>query len=227
MNSILLIDDESAILQMLNQYLKQYYIVKLALNGKTALNFIKQDPPDLIIVDWMLPDLSGPEIISWVRNNKSYKSIPIIMLTAKSSEQDKLKGFDSGADDYIVKPLLLSELGARIKALLRRSALTVGQIITYKNLTLNTKQKCFFIGKNSVKLTLKEFKLLKLLIKNPKRLYSREQIITLIWGVNSTVGNRAVDVFISRVRKTLQNNSCNLLQTVRGFGYKLSIDYNE
>lgn len=223
MNSILLIDDESAILKMLGEYFKNDYRLKFAINGKTALNFIQQNTPDLIIVDWMLPDLSGPEIVAWVRGNELYKEIPIIMLTAKYSEQDKLKGFDSGADDYLVKPCLLSELGARIKALLRRrSASTVEQTINYQDLTLDTKEKVLYIDKNLVKLTPKVFRLLELLIKNPKRLYSREQIIALVWGASSAVSDRAVDVFVSRVRKILQNNGCDLLQTVRGFGYKLS-----
>ena len=115
MHSILLIDDESAILQMLGDCLKTKYHIKPAINGKTALHLIQQSAPDLVIVDWMLPDIPGPEIVAWIRNNPLYKDIPIIMLTAKSTEQDKLKGFNVGADDYMVKPFLLSELEARVK----------------------------------------------------------------------------------------------------------------
>lgn len=219
--NILLIDDEVAILQMLSSYLQEKYHIKKAINGKTALNFIADNPPDLIITDWMLPDIDGVEIISWVRKNEKYKRIPIITLTAKSSEADKVKAFNAGADDYMVKPLALLELDARITALLRRSLGEKQQIISHKCLTLDSNEQLFYIDEKSIKITGKEFKLLQLLIKNPQRIYTREQIIDSLYTDTTIINDRTIDVLISRVRKILQNNNCNLLQTMRGLGYKL------
>lgn len=224
-HSILFVDDEIAILQMLSSYFSKNYNIKNAINGKTAQNFIKQNPPDLIIIDWMLPDISGPEVVAWVRANKFYKDIPIIMLTAKSEERDKVKVLNLGADDYMVKPIALLELGARIKALLRRSV-DSDETLEYKELTVNVAQKIFYINNKPIKISNKEFKLFKFLIKNPYRIYTREQIIVSIYKENSSFGgeisDRAIDVLISRARKHLLDNNCHLLQTVYGLGYKLA-----
>lgn len=219
--SILLVDDEIAILQMLVEFLGDKYNIKNAINGKTALNFIKQEKFDLVITDWMLPDISGVEIVSWIRNDAKYKDIPIIMLTAKSSQSDKVIAFNKGTDDYITKPIALLEFEARIKALIRRSVAVDDVIIKYKNLTLNTEQQTFYIDNNVLDITGKEFKLLKLMIKNPKVVYSREQIIDYIYQAKD-ISDRAVDVLVSRVRKRLIHNDCDLLQSVRGLGYRLS-----
>ena len=224
MNTILLVDDESAILQMLGDYLRPSYNIKRAINGKTAIKFIKEESPDIVVLDWMLPDIQGPEVTAWIRGHDSFKNIPIIMLTAKSQEQDKLKGFDLGADDYLTKPFSLAELGARIKALLRRANLDKNDLIQYHELSVNLNEKQAYINNQPLKLTSKEFKFLKILIKNPRRIYSRDQIIDLVWGGNNTINDRAVDVFISRIRKALSGQSCNLLQTVRGLGYRLAVD---
>lgn len=221
MNTILLVDDESAILQMLGDYLKPSYNIKRAINGKTAIKFIKEHSPDLIVLDWMLPDIKGPEVTSWIRGNELYKDIPIIMLTAKSGEHDKLKGFDAGADDYMVKPFLLSELQARIKALLKRSHTNTDNLIKIDNLCLNLSSHEFSINQQNYALTSKEFKLMKLLMKNPRRAYSREQLISLVWGDHSEVTDRAVDVCVSRLRKILKASGSNLLKTIRGVGYRL------
>lgn len=227
MNTVLLIDDESAILQMLVDYLKPNYNIKCAINGKTAIKLIKeQPPPDIIVLDWMLPDIPGPEIIAWLKGNELCKDIPIIMLTARSAEHDILKGFDVGADDYMVKPFLLSELQARIKALLKRSYANTDNLIKIDNISLNLYSHEFSIDQQIYQLTSKEFKLMKLLMKNPKRAYSREQLISLVWGNHSEVTDRAVDVCISRLRKILKASGGNLLKTVRGFGYRL-IDSQE
>ena len=224
MNTVLLVDDESAILQMLGDYLKPSYNIKRAINGKTAIKFIKEQTPDIVVLDWMLPDIQGTEVAAWIRGHESFKTIPIIMLTAKSQEQDKLKGFDVGADDYLTKPFSLVELGARIKALLKRANLDNNDLIQYHELSVNTNEKQVYVNNQPVRLTSKEFKFLKILVKNPRRIYSRDQIIDLIWEGNNTISDRAVDVFISRIRKALNNQSCSLLQTVRGLGYRLAID---
>jgi two-component system phosphate regulon response regulator PhoB len=222
MYNLLIIDDEIAILKMLTSVLKSKYKIKQAINGKTAINFIKTTIPDLIIVDWMLPDINGDDIIKWLRADKKYEKIPIIMLTAKSTEIDKLKGFEAGADDYISKPFSINELQARIKALLVRSIGAYKDIISFNQLELNLSSHKFLINNTQVTLTLKEFKLLELLIKNPDTVYSREQIISLAWEPNSNITPRAVDVCVSRIRKILIKNNCNLLNTVRGWGYKLN-----
>ncbi len=221
MNTVLLVDDESAILQMLGDYLKPSYNIKRAINGKTAIKFIKEQSPDLIVLDWMLPDIKGPEVAAWIRGNELYKDIPIIMLTAKSGEHDKLKGFDAGADDYMVKPFLLSELQARIKALLKRSRTNTDSLIKIDNICLNLSSHEFSINQQNYALTSKEFKLMKLLMKNPKRAYSREQLISLVWGDHSEVTDRAVDVCVSRLRKILKAAGSDLLKTIRGVGYRL------
>ena len=226
MNTVLLVDDESAILQMLGDYLKPSYNIKRAINGKTAIKFIKEQSPDLIVLDWMLPDIQGPEVAAWIRGNELYKDIPIIMLTAKGEEHDKLKGFDAGADDYMVKPFLLSELQARIKALLKRSHANTDNLIKIDNICLNLNSHEFSIDQQNYELTSKEFKLMKLLMKNPKRAYSREQLISLVWGDHSEVTDRAVDVCVSRLRKILKASGGDLLKTVRGVGYRL-IDSQE
>jgi two-component system phosphate regulon response regulator PhoB len=218
--SILIIDDEVAILQMLGSYLDKKYAVKKAINGKTALNFIKKQTPDLILIDWMLPDISGVEIIDKIKREDLYKDIPIIMLTAKSSELDKVKAFESGADDYMVKPISLIELNARITALLRRSY-KKATIINYENLSFDSEKQVFLINDKYLKTSGKEFKLLKLLIKNPQRIYTREQLISIIWQ-DGDANNRLVDVLISRTRKQLLDRDCSLLQTVHGLGYRLS-----
>jgi two-component system phosphate regulon response regulator PhoB len=218
--SILIIDDEVAILQMLGSYLDKKYAVKKAINGKTALNFIKKQTPDLILIDWMLPDISGVEIIDKIKREDLYKDIPIIMLTAKSSELDKVKAFECGADDYMVKPISLIELNARITALLRRSY-KKATIINYENLSFDSEKQVFLINDKYLKTSGKEFKLLKLLIKNPQRIYTREQLISIIWQ-DGDANNRLVDVLISRTRKQLLDRDCSLLQTVHGLGYRLS-----
>ena len=224
MNTVLLVDDESAILQMLGDYLKPSYNIKRAINGKTAIKFIKEQTPDIVVLDWMLPDIQGPEVAAWIRGHESFKSTPIIMLTAKSQEQDKLRGFDVGADDYLTKPFSLAELGARIKALLKRANLNDNDLIQYRELSININEKQVYVSNHPVRLTSKEFKFLKILVRNPNRVYSRDQIIDLVWGSHNTINDRAVDVFISRIRKTLSSKSCNLLQTVRGLGYRLATD---
>ena len=224
MNTVLLVDDESAILQMLGDYLKPSYNIKRAINGKTAIKFIKEQTPDIVVLDWMLPDIQGPEVAAWIRGHESFKSTPIIMLTAKSQEQDKLRGFDVGADDYLTKPFSLAELGARIKALLKRANLDNNNLIQYRELSIDINEKQAYVSNYPVRLTSKEFKFLKILVRNPNRVYSRDQIIDLVWGSHNTINDRAVDVFISRIRKTLSSKSCNLLQTVRGLGYRLATD---
>ena len=222
MKTILIVDDELSILKMLSDYLKSKYQIVTAINGQTALKFIKEKNPDLMIVDWMLPDIEGPEIVTRVRNFSDSKDIPILMLTAKGEESDKIKGFSSGVDDFLVKPFLLSELDARINSLLRRSGIGNADQISLGELFLDDDNHEFQIYNNPVKLTKNEFRLMKLLIKKPGKTFSREEIVNKVWETNMEISDRAVDVAISRLRKLLVDNNSDRLETIRGVGYRLN-----
>jgi len=220
--TILIVDDELSILKMLSDYLKSKYQIVTAINGQTALKFIKEKKPDLMIVDWMLPDIEGPEIVTRVRNFSDSKDIPILMLTAKGEESDKIKGFNSGVDDFLVKPFLLSELDARINSLIRRSGIGNTDQISLGELFLDDDNHEFQIHNNPVKLTKNEFRLMKLLIKKPGKTFSREEIVNKVWEINMEISDRAVDVAISRLRKLLVDNNSDRLETIRGVGYRLN-----
>ena len=222
MKTILIVDDELSILKMLSDYLKSKYQIVTAINGQTALKFIKEKKPDLMIVDWMLPDIEGPEIVTRVRNFSDSKDIPILMLTAKGEESDKIKGFNSGVDDFLVKPFLLSELDARINSLIRRSGIGNTDQISLGELFLDDDNHEFQIHNNPVKLTKNEFRLMKLLIKKPGKTFSREEIVNKVWEINMEISDRAVDVAISRLRKLLVDNNSDRLETIRGVGYRLN-----
>jgi len=220
--TILIVDDELSILKMLSDYLKSKYQIVTAINGQTALKFIKEKKPDLMILDWMLPDIEGPEIVTRVRNFSDFKDIPILMLTAKGEESDKIKGFNSGVDDFLVKPFLLSELDARINSLIRRSGIGNTDQISLGELFLDDDNHEFQIHNNPVKLTKNEFRLMKLLIKKPGKTFSREEIVNKVWEINMEISDRAVDVAISRLRKLLVDNNSDRLETIRGVGYRLN-----
>jgi len=220
--TILIVDDELSILKMLSDYLKSKYRIVTAINGQTALKFIKEKKPDLMIVDWMLPDIEGPEIVTRVRNFSDSRDIPILMLTAKGEESDKIKGFNSGVDDFLVKPFLLSELDARINSLIRRSGIGNTDQISLGELFLDDDNHEFQIHNNPVKLTKNEFRLMKLLIKKPGKTFSREEIVNKVWETNMEISDRAVDVAISRLRKLLVDNNSDRLETIRGVGYRLN-----
>ena len=222
MKTILIVDDELSILKMLSDYLKSKYQIVTAINGQTALKFIKEKNPDLMIVDWMLPDIEGPEIVTRVRNFSDSKDIPILMLTAKGEESDKIKGFSSGVDDFLVKPFLLSELDARINSLIRRSGIGNTDQISLGELFLDDDTHEFQIHNKPVKLTKNEFRLMKLLIKKPGKTFSREEIVNKVWETNMEISDRAVDVAISRLRKLLVDNNSDRLETIRGVGYRLN-----
>ena len=170
----------------------------------------------------MLPDIEGPEIVTRVRNFSDSKDIPILMLTAKGEESDKIKGFSSGVDDFLVKPFLLSELDARINSLLRRSGIGNADQISLGELFLDDDNHEFQIYNNPVKLTKNEFRLMKLLIKKPGKTFSREEIVNKVWETNMEISDRAVDVAISRLRKLLVDNKSDRLETIRGVGYRLN-----
>jgi len=226
MMNILVVEDDRDIREMVCQSLAQNdYLTIGCPDVEKAKQSIKKQCPDCLVIDWMLPDGSGVDLIRWLRRKKRYRQIPVLMLTARAQESDKITGLDSGADDYLTKPMSLRELNARVKALLRRPAVYQEQMdeIQAGPLRLNTRSHEVSVGAAPIDLTRTEFKLLKLFIENPKQVFTREQILDAVWGVNTYLGDRTVDVHILRLRKLLKpHGAAGMIKTVRGAGYRLS-----
>ena len=184
---------------------------------------IQKTNPDLILLDWMLPDISGTEICKFIRSNKNLKKTPIIMLTAKGEENDLLAGFEMGCDDYITKPFSPAELIARIKALLKRSnEVSKDTILSYSNIKMDTGTHRVYCCDEEAKLGPREYRILEFLMRNPGRVYTRQQILDSVWGTNVYVTDRTIDVHIRRLRKALSNSEeCKVIRTIRSSGYSL------
>ena len=202
---------------------KNGFIISSSLNGNDGLKELKKFQPDLLLLDWMLPDLSGIEICKNIRKDNSFKNLPVIMLTAKGEEEDKIKGLDSGVDDYLTKPFSFNELMARIKAVLRRSnPNTVSDNLKFDDLMLDRIEKRVFRDGQEIKLGPTEFRLLEFFLTNPKRVYSRDQILESVWPNNVNVESRTIDVHIRRLRQSVNlKNKRELIRTVRSSGYSL------
>ena len=221
---IFIIEDESSIIKLIEHNLKKNgFIVSSSANGNDGLKELKKFHPDLLLLDWMLPDLSGIEICKNIRKDNSLKHLPIIMLTAKGEVEDKIKGLDSGVDDYLTKPFSFNELMARIKAVIRRSnPNTVSDNLKYDDLFLDRIEKRVFRDNQEIKLGPTEFRLLEFFLTNPKRVYSRDQILEHVWPNNINVESRTIDVHIRRLRKSINfKNKKELIRTVRSSGYSL------
>ena len=221
---IFIIEDEPSIIQLVQHNLeKNGFIVSSTLNGNDGLKELKKFQPDLLLLDWMLPDLSGIEICKSIRKDNSFKSLPVIMLTAKGEEEDKIKGLDSGVDDYLTKPFSFNELMARIKAVLRRSNPNIiSDSLEYEDLSLDRIEKRVFRDQQEIKLGPTEFRLLEFFLTNPKRVYSRDQILENVWPNNVNVESRTIDVHIRRLRQSVNlKNKKELIRTVRSSGYSL------
>ncbi len=211
---IFIIEDEPSIIQLVQHNLeKNGFIVSSSVNGNDGLKELKKFQPDLLLLDWMLPDLSGIEICKNIRKDNSIKNLPVIMLTAKGEEEDKIKGLDSGVDDYLTKPFSFNELMARIKAVLRRSnPNTVSDNLEFEDLVLDRIEKRVYRDKKEIQLGPTE----------PKRVYSRDQILENVWPNNINVESRTIDVHIRRLRKSINiQNKKELIRTVRSSGYSL------
>ena len=221
---ILIIEDEKAVREMLCFTLKNNgFEILEAEDSNSALDALKENEINLILLDWMLPGKQGIEISRIIRSSSEIKDIPIIMLTAKSDESDKVLGLESGADDYVTKPFSPKELVARIKALLRRTAPQKDmEVVKYGNITLNPMTHKVTDGENNVELGPTEFKLLHFFMTHPERVFSRSQLLDLVWGRNIYVEERTVDVHILRLRKSFVSDSSKCIQTVRGAGYRMS-----
>ena len=225
--TVLVVEDEPAILELIAYNLKQAGHQPLrADNAEQALVLVANALPDLVLLDWMLPGLSGVELAKRLRADKRTRAIPIIMLTARSEEQDKLQGLEIGADDYITKPFSPRELNARIKAVLRRRAPEMtDDLVKMGGLSLDPASHRVTGKGQPVELGPTEFRLLHFLMTHPERVHSRTQLLDQIWGDHVFLEERTVDVHIRRLRKALEPTGLDgLVQTVRGTGYRFSAD---
>jgi two-component system, OmpR family, phosphate regulon response regulator PhoB len=223
--TILIIEDEAAIREMVSHALRRSgFQAVQAGDADAALLQITETNPDLILLDWMLPGQSGMDLARRLRRDDYTRDIPIIMLTARVEEDDKILGLDAGADDYITKPFSPRELNARIKALLRRSRPHADDApVQVGNLTLDPVDHRVSIDDRPVAIGPTEFRLLHYFMTHPDRVYSRDQLLDRVWGRNSFVEERTVDVYILRLRKALTaHGDSRYIQTVRGTGYRFS-----
>ncbi|MBO5038658.1 MAG: phosphate regulon transcriptional regulator PhoB [Alphaproteobacteria bacterium] len=227
MSLVMVIEDEEAISMLLSYNLeKEGFEVAVVANGMNAVSEIERLMPSVIILDWMLPEISGVEICKLIRSKPDIKNIPVIMLTAKSQEEDKIKGLGAGADDYVTKPFSVPELMARVKTNMRRAPLfeEKEKIITFEDISMDLVERKVKRGENYLHLSPTEFRLLKMLLKEPGKVFSREVLLKSVWGENIYVESRTVDVHIRRLRKSLNQYGPDYIRTVRANGY--AIDKN-
>lgn len=227
--SVLLVEDDAAIRDMINFSLRQAgFSCEAAKDGEAGLEWLKNQQPDMILLDWMLPGIDGIEFIRRLRANEFLASIPVIMLTAKGESEDMVKGLSVGADDYINKPFSPPELIARIKAVLRRCRPMEdedAQKLQMNDLVMDTKSHRVSVNGERIELGPTEFRLLHFFMKNPERAYNRSQLLDFVWGDTVYIEERTVDVHIRRLRKALEpSGHDNLVQTVRGVGYRFSAE---
>lgn len=223
--NVLIVEDESPILELLALNISQAgYNPLRAISAEHAEKLINEALPDIILLDWMLPGMSGIDFAKKLRSNALTKTIPIIMLTARSDELDKVKGLEVGADDYITKPFSPRELNARIKAVLRRKAPELTEdLLKINGLELNPVSHRVSGNNKPLEMGPTEFRLLHFFMSNPERVYSRSQLLDKVWGSQIFIEDRTVDVHIRRLRNILtQSQHEGLIQTVRGSGYRLS-----
>lgn len=223
--TILIVEDEDPIREMIGFALNSAgYEVQEAADAYQAQEVMANGLPDLILLDWMLPGMSGIEYARRVKKEQLTQEIPIIILTARAEEEDKITGLDNGADDYITKPFSPRELIARIKAVLRRSSLQgEDAVLSANGLVLDTVSHRVSAGEAMVELGPTEYRLLEFFMSHPERVYSRSQLLDRVWGSNVYVEERTVDVHIRRLRRALEPHRCDeLIQTVRGSGYRFS-----
>ena len=227
---VMVIEDEEAIGIMLKYNLeKEGFDVAVQSRGSKAVADVEKLHPSVVLLDWMLPEMSGVEICKLIRSKPDIKDIPIIMLTAKGEEEDKVKGLSAGADDYVTKPFSIPELIARVKTQLRHAPEPeVEKEIFFEDIKMDLVAKKVFRGENYVHLGPTEFRLLKLFLENPKKVFSREYLLKNVWGNNIYVESRTVDVHIRRLRRALNEFGPDFIRTVRATGYAIDTnDYSE
>lgn len=225
--TILIIEDEAAIRDMLKFTLTASgYLVREASDAEAGLTIALHDKPDLILLDWMLPGMSGVELAQKIRQNTQTQTLPIIMLTARGEEMDQVSGFDSGADDYVVKPFSPRALVARVQAVLRRqlSDQPLTDRVESGKMQLDLTSHRFYIDQHELSLGPSEFKLILFFMTHPNRVFSRAQLLDEVWGTHVVVEDRTVDVHIRRLRKLLEPHGVSgYIQTIRGSGYRFSV----
>ena len=225
---VLVVEDEEALSDLLSYNLeKEGFEVAICADGDDALIMVEEETPDLVLLDWMLPNVSGIEICRQMRARNETREIPIIMVTARGEEDDRVRGLDLGADDYLTKPFSMTELVARIKAIMRRTnPMVAGDVATFHDISLERDTCRVRRGAREVKLGPTEFKLLDVLMKRPGRVYSREQLLDQVWGKDVYVEARTVDVHVGRLRKALnKRGDKDPIRTVRAAGYALDETY--
>ena len=224
---ILVVEDEDSLATLLQYNLdKEAFRVAVATDGEEALLMIDEAAPDLVVLDWMLPKVSGVEVCRSLRARPETRNLPIIMLTARGEESDRIRGLDTGADDYIVKPFSMSELAARIRAVLRRIRPGLAEDnIRHGDLVIDRAAHRVRRGPREVRLGPTEFRLLDYLMQHPGRVFSREQLLDAVWGSDVYVEARTVDVHIGRLRKALNDGfEEDPIRTVRSAGYSLDVE---
>lgn len=223
MAKVMVVEDEEALALLLKYNLeKEGYEVVCESRGNHVVAQVEQHCPAVILLDWMLPEISGIEICKLIRSKPDIKNIPIIMLTAKGQEEDKIKGLSAGADDYVTKPFSVPELMARVKANLRRAPEVITtKEICFEDIRMDLVAKKVFRGENYIHLGPTEFRLLKILMETPGKVFSREILLKTVWGANIYVESRTVDVHIRRLRKSLNEFGPDYIRTVRATGYSI------
>ena len=222
--TVLLVEDEPAQREVLAYNLEaEGFVVQRATNGEEALMLVAENPPDLILLDWMMPHVSGLEVCRRLKMRPETRSIPIIMLSARSEEVDKVRGLETGADDYVIKPYSIIELMARLRAQLRRvRPSTLGMVLEWETISLDAETHRVIRDGQTLKLGPTEFRLLATFLEKPGRVFSREQLLDRVWGRDIYVDSRTVDVHVGRLRKALcAFGADDPLRTVRGAGYAL------
>ena len=224
---VLIVEDEAALLTLLRYNLeKEGFEVGEAVDGEEALLMIEERLPDLVILDWMLPTLSGIEVCRRIRRDEAARNVPIIMLTARGEEADRVRGLDGGADDFVVKPFSPGELMARIRAVLRRLRPALSEsALEFDDLTMDLSAHRVTRNGEKVHLGPTEFRLLRHLLEHPKRVFSREQLMDAVWGPDAFLETRTVDVHVRRLRQALNKGGRrDLIRTVRAAGYAIDSD---
>lgn len=226
---ILIAEDEPAQMELLRYNMESAdFRTVVATDGASALALVEEETPDLVVLDWMLPELSGIEVCRRIRARAESRTLPVIMLTARGEESDRVRGLETGADDYLVKPFSQAELIARIRALLRRSRPGLsGEQLSYGGIMMDIASHRVSRDNMPVQLGPTEFRMLRFLLERPGRVYSREQLLDQIWGRDVYVESRTVDVHIRRLRMALDvEGAPDIIRTVRGAGYSLDISAN-
>ena len=224
--AILLVEDDPSLIELVRYNLEAAdFDVAVEMDGDGGLMAIRERDFDAVILDWMMPNMSGIEVVRQIRRMNDKRATPVIMLTARGEETDKVRGLDAGADDYVVKPFSPAELVSRVRALLRRSAPNMGtETLAYEDLEMDLVSHKVNRGGRSVHLGPTEYRLLRVLMENPNRVYSREQLLDKAWGQNIYVEIRTVDVHVRRLRRAINiDGKPDLIRTVRGFGYALDV----